>query len=117
MGMKLPPDVEARALALAGVNPVAGLSEAQFQAKVVALARANAWAAYHTHDSRRSEAGFPDLVMLRRGRLVVAELKVGSNKTTADQDKWLALFADLPGARVFRWRPEDWSEICKELEA
>jgi hypothetical protein len=116
MGMNLPKDVEARCLELAGVNPVAGLSEAQFQARVVALARANSWAVYHTHDSRRSEAGFPDLVMLRHGALLVAELKVGTNRPTPEQCSWIAEFALVPQAQVYVWKPEDWPQITEALK-
>lgn len=114
--MRLPPDVEAKALELAGVNPVAGLKESAFQARVVAMAKANGWEIYHTHDSRRSEPGFPDLVLIRGRVLLVAELKVKRNKTTAAQERWLELFRGV-GARVFLWRPEDWAQIRAELEA
>jgi hypothetical protein len=37
--------------------------------------RARGWLVYHTHDSRRSAAGFPDLVFLRDGAMIVAECK------------------------------------------
>jgi hypothetical protein len=37
--------------------------------------RARGWLTYHTHDSRRSAAGFPDLVFLRDGVMIVAECK------------------------------------------
>lgn len=113
--MKLPPELAAKCLALAGVNPVVGLSEKAFQARVLALAKANGWDAYHTHDSRRSAPGYPDLVIAKPGRMLVAELKVGRNKTTAAQERWLALYESIPGVRVFRWRPEDWETIVKEL--
>src|SRR5688572_19177552 len=41
-------------------------TERAFQAQVVKYARLMGWTAYHTHDSRRSQAGFPDLVLVRR---------------------------------------------------
>lgn len=47
---------------------------------VVDAARLNGWLVYHTHDSRRSAEGFPDLVMLRLSRMVVAELKTPTAK-------------------------------------
>jgi hypothetical protein len=57
-------------------NPrkVAG-SEAAFQDEVLGLARFYRWRGYHTHDSRRSTAGFPDLVLVKAPRLIFAELK------------------------------------------
>ena len=109
-------DLKARCLALAGLAPVsADSSEREFQAELIAEALRRGWACYHTFDSRRSVAGFPDLVMLRAGSLIAAELKVKKNKTTAAQEAWLSLFGMVPGVRVFRWRPEDWADIVKEL--
>lgn len=116
MGMRISPSLEAAILSQAGINPCLGLSEKHFQAKVVALAEGCGWAPYHTHDSRRSRKGFPDLVMIRNGVLLVAELKAGRNKTTPEQEKWLRLFEGV-GARVRRWRPEHWWDIQKELAA
>ena len=51
------------------------MSEAQFQKIVEGYAKVMGWLYYHTQDSRRSQPGFPDLVMLRGDRQVVAELK------------------------------------------
>lgn len=116
MGMKPSPEVAEACLRLAGVNPLTGASESHFQSRVVRLAKANGWAVFHVHDSRRSEPGFPDLVMIRAGALVVAELKVKRNKTTADQERWLKLFGEVPGVRAFRWRPEQWESIRAVLE-
>jgi hypothetical protein len=115
--VRLPPDIAAKCLELAGINPCEGLSEAAFQAKVVALAVDNGFEVYHTFDSRRSAPGYPDLVIAKPGRLIVAELKVGRNKPTPAQEKWLRLYESIPGVRVFRWRETDWSEIRKELES
>ncbi|WP_082839255.1 hypothetical protein [Gemmata sp. SH-PL17] len=115
MGSRVAPALELKMLTQAGVNPVLGLSEAKFQSKVTALATAEGWEWFHVYDSRLCPAGFPDLVVIRTGVLVVAELKVGRNKTTADQEKWLALFESIAGTRVFRWRPEHWFAIYAEL--
>ncbi len=61
---------------------------------------------YHTHDSRRSPAGFPDCVFAwRSGRVVYAELKSEKGRLTPDQRRWLDYLA-LSGAPVYVWRPE-----------
>lgn len=88
--------------------------EAAFMAAVIAIARVRGWLVYHTHDSRRSVAGFPDLVLIRGDTLIVAELKVGKNTTTSDQEKWLSAFREC-GVRAEVWRPEDWPEIERVL--
>jgi hypothetical protein len=90
--------------AVADVLP-ADLSERAFQRKVMDLARANGWAAYHTHDSRRSPAGFPDCVFVRE-RVVWAELKSATGKLRTDQRAWVKLL-----------RPADWSEARAVLTA
>ncbi|VTR96025.1 vrr-nuc domain-containing protein : VRR-NUC domain protein OS=Micrococcus luteus SK58 GN=HMPREF0569_1589 PE=4 SV=1: VRR_NUC [Gemmata massiliana] len=116
MGMKIPRNVADDCLRLAGIDPLEGASESEFQAQLVREAKRLGWECYHTHDSRRSEAGFPDLVLIRGPVLIVAELKVKRNKPTAAQVKWLELFAGA-GARAFHWRPENWAEIVEQLRA
>lgn len=95
------------------------ITEKQFQAQVMQLARLRGWSRqYHTHNSRRSVPGFPDLVLVRRVgsrcELIFAELKVGKNKATPEQAEWLADLRDA-GQRVYLWTPGDWSEIDREL--
>ena len=86
------------------------LKEADFQNTVIEMARLHRWLVYHTHDSRRSAPGFPDLVLLRGGKLIFAELKVGKNNLTESQRLWLSeLCRCLPD--VYLWRPCDWREI------
>jgi hypothetical protein len=92
------------------------VSEREFMSQVVQLAKHCGWRVYHTHDSRRSEAGFPDLVLVRRStcECVHAELKSDRGKPTAEQAAWLADLR-LAGLRVYLWRPADWPEIERVL--
>ena len=41
------------------------LKESDFQRAVIEMARLHGWLVYHTHDSRRSAPGFPDLVLVQ----------------------------------------------------
>lgn len=66
--------------------------EAAFQVRVVRLLTDNGYRVYHTHDSRRSEAGFPDLLAIRGPRLLAIELKVGRRRVTDEQREWLRAF-------------------------
>ena len=69
---------------------------------------------YHTHDSRRSEPGFPDVVLVGAG-VLFRELKTRNGKLSLEQRQWLrALQAAGQDAEV--WRPGDWPDgICGEL--
>ena len=95
------------------------LTEANFQRTVIELAELHRWLVYHTHDSRRSQPGFPDLTMVRRGKLIFAELKTEKGKLTEDQAHWLAALdcvrLRIGGTHVYLWRPSDWREIEEVL--
>ena len=96
------------------------VSETAFQNQVVEQAGWLGWRHYHTFDSRRSPAGFPDLVLVRNGRLVLAELKAAGGRMTPAQTDW---YADLmlvqdaaPGVVAVRsWRPSDQAAIDATL--
>ena len=83
------------------------LSESQFQSEVVMAARLAGWVVYHTHNSRGSQPGFPDLVMAHPQLGVrFVELKSQHGKVTDWQKKWLADLV-LAGAKAEIWRPID----------
>ena len=91
-------------------------TEAQFQARVVELARWCGWLHYHTHDSRRSAAGFPDLVLVHAQRGVLfRELKTETGIVTGAQQMWIHRLT-LAGANAAVWRPRDWDEITATLK-
>ena len=93
------------------------MSEKQFQKAVIDLAKWTGWLAYHTYDSRRSEPGFPDLVLVHPTRGVLfRELKTMKGRVSAHQRKWLDKLA-LAGADVAVWRPNQLvtNEIRDEL--
>lgn len=92
-------------------------NEAAFQAAVVQLAQTLRCLCYHTFDSRRSEAGFPDLVIVGRRGFLVRELKMPGKQATKAQEMWLARFA-LVGVNAAVWRPEDFpTRVLSELQA
>ena len=93
---------------------IVNITESQFQQSVIDLARAKGWLVYHTWRSDNSAPGFPDLTMVRRERLVFAELKVNSNKPTPAQEQWLTALAAVQSVdtvQVYVWTPDDWAEI------
>ena len=102
------------------MKPIDLQTEKQFMTAVVAYARLCGWLCYHTYDSRKSVPGFPDLCMVRGGRLVFAELKrneAAKKRVTEDQEKWIqALRRVSHHVEVYLWSPEDWSEIEEDLK-
>ena len=81
----------------------------EFMPAVIALAKRCGWKVYHTHDSRGSDPGFPDLVMKRKGRLIHAELKSAKGVVTPEQNEWLVALAEEPKlTEVYLWRPDAW---------
>ena len=71
----------------------ATMTEDELLANVTQRARDCGWLVYHTHDSRRSSAGFPDLIMIRRGVTIYAELKSAKGELTSEQRGWLEAIA------------------------
>lgn len=110
------------------------VSEKEFQAQVIEYAELRGFLVFHTHDSRKSNTGYPDLTMIRApDKLVFAELKTAKGKLSKGhwnkkntrwlpgQDEWLdelAAFAKsidwgIGSIYVRLWRPteEDWQDI------
>ena len=89
-------------------------TEAQFSQAVIEFARANGWLVYHTWRSDHSEAGFPDLTLVRDGELRFAELKRDGKHVTQAQAEWLGALAGAK-IKVAVWRPSDWESIEETL--
>ena len=89
-------------------------SERVFQNHVVRMARALGWKVYHTHDSRRSAPGFPDLCMVRE-RVVFAELKTNTGRVSSAQREWEDALRSA-GAEHWVWRPDDLHLIERTLK-
>ena len=84
----------------------------EFMPAVVELATRLRWLVYHTYDSRRSAKGFPDLVMVRDGRLLFVELKSEKGRLTPEQREWMDVLGDVWAnnrtVETYVWRPADW---------
>lgn len=92
------------------------MTEAEFQAQVVEAAELYGWYTHHTFDSRRSNPGFPDLVLVhpKRGFVIFAELKSEKGRVTREQSAWIDALTQA-GADAFVWRPADWDQIIERL--
>ena len=94
-------------------TPLADLTEKEWQAQVVELARTLGWRHYHTYRSKRSPSGFPDLVLVR-DRVVFLELKREKGKLTDDQKGWLRAL-EAAHAEAYVVRPRDLEALAAIL--
>lgn len=98
--------------------PAQSLTERQLQTLIIDLCRWHHLLCYHTHDSRRSARGFPDLVICGPNGVLFRELKAETGRLTIDQTCWGQGLLEA-GANCAVWRPADWysGRIRRELGA
>lgn len=72
-------------------------------------ASCGAWSA-----GARNPAGLPDLILIRRPRLVWVELKAERGRLSDDQRAWIE---DLraSGQECYLWRPSEWRKVEEKL--
>ena len=92
------------------------VTEADLREQIRTLAHLYGWLMYFTQDSRRSPAGFPDLVLAHpeQGRIIYAELKSEKGRVTTHQAEWIEALKSC-GQAVYLWRPDDITEIARLL--
>jgi len=88
--------------------------EACFQQQVTGLARLCGWEVWHTHDSRRSREGWPDLAIVRGGRALFREAKRRGGELSKHQSRCLCMLSEA-GLDAEVWRPADWPLIERTL--
>ena len=107
----------------------AAITETEFQAQVIELATTLGWLVYHTYDSRRSVYGFPDLVLVRCGRVIFMELKSEkgrldtrrrysprTGRALPNQKDWKDAFEACPDVEYYLYRPRHWDELMEVLK-
>lgn len=114
------------------------MTESELLACVRREARKTGWRYYHTHVPIGSPPGFPDVFLLRRPRIVIAELKGPRPKWYDAQREWLselslvagdfniwtaegkplaALLPPRPSIEVYAWNPDDWPHTIVSILA
>lgn len=83
------------------------MREDELQRQVLELVDWYRMLAYHTHDSRRSRRGFPDLVIVGTKGVLFRELKSAKGRLTLEQSQWLEQLK-AAGQDAAVWRPSDW---------
>jgi hypothetical protein len=98
-------------------------SEEDFQKAVTDALTAFGWLWTHFRPGRTAKGwktalsgapGFPDIVAVRRDRVLFIELKTEKGRLSEDQERWLSVLG-LAGADVHCWRPSDWPAIEETL--
>jgi hypothetical protein len=90
------------------------LTERAFMAQVLKYAELMRWRWYHTYRSDKSAPGFPDLVLIRRPRVLFVELKAQRTPVTDAQLGWLIELREC-GQETYIWRPSDWDIVERTL--
>ena len=101
------------------------MTEAQWQARVLDLAKLCGWRVAHFRPARTATGwrtaveadgvGYPDLTMVRDGRLLFVELKSETGRVATSQREWLSELSAVPGLEVYLWRPSDWAKVQQVL--
>lgn len=99
------------------------LTEQAFLQQTIDLARLFGWKVCHFRPAQTEkgwrtsitgDAGFPDLVLVRGNRLILAELKAGKGKLTEAQKEWLEALKQT-GVETYCWKPSDFEDIVALL--
>jgi hypothetical protein len=91
------------------------ITEKAFMALVIRYSQLRGWLCFHTYDSRRSQPGFPDLVLVGHERLIFAELKSEKGRLRKEQKAWLAELEKTDSTEVYVWRPSDFESVTQIL--
>lgn len=97
------------------------IKEKDWQAKVVRIATLNGWKHYHPPDNKpingriqKVVSGYPDLTLVRDGKIIFAELKRETGRLSDDQIDWLDELRKC-GIDCYVWRPSDIDEVVTTL--
>lgn len=76
---------------------------------IIQLAGWLGWRCYHPWTSVHSAAGWPDVTLVRHGRIIMAELKSARGTVAPAQQAWLDDLA-AAGIETYVWRPAHWRD-------
>ena len=103
--------------------PRSTLVELDLARQVRDLARQFGWLHVHFRPAKTErgwrtpfsgDAGFPDMVLARRGRVVFVELKRDGRKPEPEQVRWLDHLG-AGAAEAYVWTPSDFDRIVEVL--
>ncbi|MGV9840031.1 VRR-NUC domain-containing protein [Nocardia niigatensis] len=109
-----------KAQRVSAVQKMAPMLEADLQTTVIEMARLYGWKVVHLRPARTAhgwrtayegDSGVPDLILARRGRVLLVELKSDKGRVKPEQQAWLV----EAGENGRLWRPKDLELIKEEL--
>ena len=108
--------------------PAYNLTEAQWQAQVILVARTFGWRVAHFRPGLNQRGrwmtavagdgvGFPDLVLVHEqtGDLLFAELKRDTGRLRPEQERWMKAIRAGGSQRFEVWRPRDFEQVRARL--
>jgi hypothetical protein len=102
-----------RVLSMTAEEYALGVSEKEWQAWVIEYAKLRGWWVMHILRPIGTQAGWPDLTLLRGREAIYAELKRQDGKLSLVQKQVLAML-ECAGQRVYVWRP-DQRDLVQEI--
>jgi hypothetical protein len=100
------------------------VTERELQKGVIDCARIFQWRVAHFRAAQTSRgwrtpveadgAGFPDLVLVRDGRLLFAELKGDGGRLSDEQHAWIDALDAVRNVETYVWTPRHWT--CGDIE-
>jgi len=101
------------------------LTEKVLQDNILEVAKLFRWRRAHFRPARTKHGwrtpvqadgkGFPDLILVKPPRLIIAEVKRQDTYPNEYQREWLEDFAGLGCVEVYTWKPQDWDDIVSIL--
>lgn len=97
------------------------MTEDELKQRVLDTAKLCGWRRVHIRPARtekgwrtpyEGDPGLPDLILARRGVVLLAELKSDTGRLRDGQPEWL----DALGPHGRLWKPTDWNTILEELK-
>lgn len=98
------------------------MSEDSWQSRVMDYAKAMGWRVAHVHRARSPKGrwltpvtgspGLPDLILARRGVVLLIELKAQKGEFEPGQEDWLT----AAGIHGHCWKPGDWDVVQEVLK-
>lgn len=93
--------------------PLEDLTEKEWMAQGVSLAKQMGWKRYHTYRSDRSEPGWPDDALVRE-RLILVEWKTEKGKLSDAQKDWIRALLNAQ-VEVYVCRPRHLEQLAEVL--